>query len=243
MANITTADDIMKLGTIMVVAAHPDDETFIMGGILAVADINDQKVVCVTATRGEKGVQVNDHRWPADKLGAVREVELKAALSILGVDAQHFLGYSDNECDKVDSNEAAKKIADFIELYNPDSIFTFGPDGLTGHPDHQTVSKWASLAKKEAGSKAKIYHVALTPEQYHAYQTADKELNIFFNIVKPPVYEELKLALSLRLDDDAYSRKLRALKAMPSQYEHMFAKFDEHALRGGFGIEAFIEAE
>ena len=55
----------------MGVWAHPDDETYSMAGIMATAVKNGQQVICVTATRGEAGVQ--DHlRWPAHKLAEDR---------------------------------------------------------------------------------------------------------------------------------------------------------------------------
>jgi hypothetical protein len=57
MACLRTADDIKQLGTILFVAAHPDDESFLAGGILAAAVANGQTVVVYTATRGEAGVQ------------------------------------------------------------------------------------------------------------------------------------------------------------------------------------------
>ena len=75
---IKTTDDIKHLGTILFVAAHPDDETFNAGGILAAAARNGQTVIVVTATKGEGGVQ-DESRWPADSLGDIRAKELKQA--------------------------------------------------------------------------------------------------------------------------------------------------------------------
>jgi LmbE family N-acetylglucosaminyl deacetylase len=67
-------DDIRELGTILSVWAHPDDEAYLCGGIMAMATAAGSRVVCVTATRGELGV-TDAERWPPDRLPAIREAE------------------------------------------------------------------------------------------------------------------------------------------------------------------------
>ena len=49
-----TSDDVAELGTILGIWAHPDDEAYLSGGLMALARDNGQRVVCVTATRGER---------------------------------------------------------------------------------------------------------------------------------------------------------------------------------------------
>lgn len=71
MATLRTAEDLKSLGKIMGIWAHPDDDTYSMAGIMAAAVKNGQKVVIVTATRGEAGVQ-DETRWPAAQLGEIR---------------------------------------------------------------------------------------------------------------------------------------------------------------------------
>lgn len=238
---ITTPDDIKALGTILCVFAHPDDETFTMGGILAVAAANGQKVIVLTATKGEGGVQ-DASRWPAETLGETRAAELQAALTELGPIEQQFLGYKDGTCAASDATVAGEQIANIIRQYQPDSIFSFGPEGLTGHPDHQAVAGWAVEARRSAGSSARLFKSVLTPEQYDGFRAVDKQFNFFFNTSRPPICAETEAALCLHLSDDIYARKIRALRAMPSQYDKLFASFEEAALRGGFGIETFVEA-
>ncbi len=239
MKTIQNLEDIRNLGTILGIWAHPDDETYSMGGIMAAAVQNGQKVVCVTATRGEAGVQ-DESRWPAIHLRDIRTQELQAAFTALGVSEHHWLDYPDGGCDKTDVGDAVKQIIDYINIIQPDSILTFGPDGITGHPDHIAVSQWTSQAVDEAGSKAIIYHAIQTQEQYVQMLEADKVLNIFFNIEKPPTCDACDCAICFKMDDSLYGKKLAALKAMPSQTEAMLQKFN-HVLRSSIGIEAFTE--
>lgn len=237
---MSNTQDVKNLGTIMGVWAHPDDETFSMGGIMANAVENGQKVVCITATRGEAGVQ-DESRWPAHKLAAIRTKELETAYSVLGIQHHYWLDYPDGGCADVDIDEATKRIAKLIAEHQPDSIFTFGPDGMTGHSDHQTVSLWTTKAVALAQSNATIYHATITNEQYTSMLEADKELNIFFNIEKPPLCDECDCDLCFTLPSHIYDKKIKALEAMPSQTEKMLQKFSD-VLSQSHGTETFVRA-
>lgn len=235
-----TVEDIKGLGTIMGIWAHPDDETFWMGGVMAVATANGQMVVCVTATKGERGVQ-DESRWPANELAEIRERELKASFAILGVSEHHWLGYIDGECEQVDSTEAALCLAELIKQYRPNTIISFGPDGMTGHPDHIATSKWALAARDLAGSDAQVYHAIQTKEQYEAMLDADKDHDIFFNVDEPCVCDREDCDIYFVLADEIYDKKYRALEAMPSQTDGLL-KTHGQSLRASEGVEAFVRA-
>lgn len=237
MTQLKTTEDIKKLGTIMGVWAHPDDDTYSMGGIMAAAVQNGQTVVIVTATRGEAGVQ-DEKRWPAAELSKIRTEEMAAALNILGVKHHYWLDYPDGGCKNADQHKATDKIAEIIAAYKPDTILTFGPEGMTGHDDHKTVSVWANLAALKAGSNIKIYYAINTQEQYRALVEADKQFNIFFNINEPPVCRSGECAVHFELTEDQYKLKLAALHAMPSQTEALLSVFKE-SMRASLGVEAF----
>lgn len=236
---VTNRQDIKQLGTIMCVFAHPDDETFTMGGIMAAALKNGQRVICVTATRGELGLQ-DEKRWPAEQLGDIRTSELKAALHILGVGDLHLFDYSDGGCSEADSDEAVAKLSDLLNEYKPDTVMTFGPDGMTGHPDHVAVSAWALRACTSMDTQPDLYWATLTREQYVRSQAVAEALNFYYNTPKPPVCEEAEAAICLHLDDELLELKEAALRSMPSQYQIMFESFDADVLRGCFDVEAFV---
>ena len=236
---IRTSEDISKLGTILGVWAHPDDETFAMGGIMASAVNNGQKVICITATRGEKGVR-DQSRWPAEELGNIRTQEFTRAMEILGVTEFYWLDFPDGDCSNISDKSAVEQIMGYVEKYRPDSIFTFGTDGLTGHPDHCCMSGWTTQAIKLCDSKANIYHHAQTHSQYEALLEVDKRFNIFFNIDKPVVCESGDCAICFELNDELYELKYNALAAMPSQFEAILNEFTT-TLRPTLGIEAFRE--
>lgn len=240
MKRLTSVDDIAGLGTILGVWAHPDDETFSSAGIMATAAQNGQKVICITATKGEKGVQ-DESRWPADKLGDIRAHELAQALKIIHVQHHHWLGYPDGACKDVNENEAIIKIQEFIDLYNPDSILTFGPEGMTGHDDHCTVSRWVSKAVE--GLDVALYHTVQLYEIYEEMREADSKFNFFFNIDEPPLVEAKDCAILLRLSEDLIDKKFRCLSSMPSQYDGMLKHFSRESVCKMICTEAFIQAK
>lgn len=232
---ITTADQLKSLGTILFVGAHPDDETFNSGGLLAAAAKNGQKVVVVTATRGEGGVK-DKSRWPQAQLGAIRTKEMAKALEILGCQDNYWLDYPDGGCAEVLQQEAVAQIKTVIQKHQPDTIISFGPDGMTGHPDHQTVSTWALAA---AEPNQKVYRVVLLPETYENMRPADKLLNFFFRTSQPPIEKPANCDIVLRLEGDLLVKKYQALKAHASQYPDLFAEFSQADIYKMFQLEAY----
>jgi hypothetical protein len=85
------------MGTLLLVHAHPDDESISTGGVMMKAKKDGHRVVLVTATRGEAG---EIHNMDADstrpRLGEVRTEEMRRAAEILGVDRTEFLDYRDS---------------------------------------------------------------------------------------------------------------------------------------------------
>lgn len=232
-----TTHDIAKLGTILSIWAHPDDESYSCAGIMCIARANGQRVVCITATKGEAGVQ-NEDKWPAEKLADIRAEEMDHALQILGVTEHHWLNYRDGCCCDVENAEAIKRLKAFIEEVMPDTILTFGPEGMTGHPDHCTVSKWVSDAAHSSG--ARVYHAVQLKSRYEYFKEADERFNIFFNIDNPPFVADEEVDLLFDLPDECLKKKFAALKAMPSQTEAMFTAMGEEAICKMVRVEAFV---
>ncbi|HSK58578.1 MAG TPA: PIG-L family deacetylase, partial [Actinomycetospora sp.] len=110
--------------TLLGVWAHPDDETFVSSGLLLEARERGDRVVLVTATRGEHGTD-DPARWPADRLGALRTRELDAALAVLGVTEHRWLGYEDGTLSLVPVRTGAERVARIVEEVRPDTIVTF----------------------------------------------------------------------------------------------------------------------
>jgi LmbE family N-acetylglucosaminyl deacetylase len=205
-------------GTILGVWAHPDDETYLSAGLMAAAVLEGRRVVCATATRGEAGSQ-DEQRWPLAELPAIRERELAIALEVLGVSEHVWLDYRDGECDAVPHDEATARVAALIERVRPDSVLTFGPDGMTGHLDHIAVCDWTTDAfELAAPAGAKLFYATMTPEMADILEPAFAPYNVFF-AGPPPRTPRSELGIDYRLDDELLALKFEAIKAQVSQSE------------------------
>lgn len=147
-----------ELPALLAVFAHPDDESFAVGGTLARYAAEGVQVVVVSATRGEAGLP---HLEP-DEARAVREVELRRAAAELGVSEVLFLDYPDGALADVDLDEAVYGLMELLRALRPRVVITLGPEGISGHPDHVTVSRWVTAAFDALGGAEvpeRLYYV------------------------------------------------------------------------------------
>jgi N-acetyl-1-D-myo-inositol-2-amino-2-deoxy-alpha-D-glucopyranoside deacetylase len=153
--------------TLMAVFAHPDDESFGSGGSLARYGADpDIRVVLVCATRGEAGEISDSQLATPERLGEVREGELRCACRALGVDELHFLDYRDSgmagtpdnlergALTMADFEEVVGKIVGHIRRERPDVVVTFDETGGYGHPDHIAIHHHTKAAFEAAGDPA-----------------------------------------------------------------------------------------
>ena len=103
--------------------------------------IKAYRSLLLCATRGEAGIS----GATPEEAGAIREAELRKAAEHLGIDV-YFLGFQDGELAQTKPETLLKSIAGWIDRVQPQVILTFGPDGVSGHPDHVTISKMVTQA-------------------------------------------------------------------------------------------------
>lgn len=153
----------------MGVFAHPDDEVFCAGGMLAQWAEAGHETMIVSATRGEAGQIQDAHAATRNTLGTVREEELRAACAQLGVRHVECLDYRDGMLREVDEETLASDIAAYIRAFAPEVVVTFGPDGGYGHPDHIAISKATTLACQQIaaeGGRAPHLYYSVFPRQH-----------------------------------------------------------------------------
>jgi LmbE family N-acetylglucosaminyl deacetylase len=223
---VRTADDVAGLGTILGVWAHPDDEVYHSAGIMAAAAEAGNRVVVITATRGEHGTD-QPQQWPPARLAARRARELAAALAVLdagrGRIEHHFLGaptgsrYVDGSLATGSGERAVAELAEIIDDVHPDTTLTFGPDGITGHPDHRAVSMWTDQALALLPwIDTRLMHATLAAEWHRDFAgvlAAMDDGDDHFPSCPHP-----ELAVDLTLGSADLDRKLAALGAHASQF-------------------------
>jgi N-acetylglucosamine malate deacetylase 2 len=142
---------------LVVILAHPDDESFPLGGTLAKYAAEGVPIILICATRGEKGIP----GLSPDETARIRENELRAAASVLGIANVRFLDYVDGELKQADLTEAIAHLRDMLRELRPGAVITFGPDGISGHADHVAVHRLATTAFDQAGlPQARLFYIA-----------------------------------------------------------------------------------
>jgi LmbE family N-acetylglucosaminyl deacetylase len=147
---------------LLAVLAHPDDESFGMGGTLALYASRGVDVHLVCATRGEVGGVDNLKGFTS--IAELREAELRCAAGILGLKGVHFLDYRDSGMDGSPDNqhpnalaaqpldEVAAKVVHYIREIHPQVVLTFDPIGGYRHPDHIAIHKATARAFEQAAN-------------------------------------------------------------------------------------------
>lgn len=138
---------------LMAVLAHPDDESFGMGGTLALYARRGHPVHLVCATRGEAGDVDTQFLEGFDSIAERREAELLCAAGILQLAGVHFLGYRDSGMPGSPDNqhpdalaaapleEVAGRIVQHLRTIRPQVVVTFDPIGGYKHPDHIAIHR------------------------------------------------------------------------------------------------------
>jgi LmbE family N-acetylglucosaminyl deacetylase len=225
--------------TLLGVWAHPDDEAYLSAGLMATFRRRGDRVAIVTATLGEHGTS-DPEAWPPERLAARRRVELRNSLAALDVDEFHLLGYEDGTCAQHDAREAISGLIDDIE---PDIIVTFGPDGMTGHPDHRAVSAWTTDAWVTTRPSARLWYATLTSDFHRLWGALNDKIGLFADQPEPPVWPATQLAQHLRLGDDVLDQKMAALEAHTSQTAPLIELVGPAAYREWWRTESFRAAE
>ena len=206
------------LGTILGVWAHPDDEAYLSAGIMATAVRDGSRVVCATATRGEGG-SMDEEKWPPEKMGEVRTKELERSLEILGVREHVWFDMTDIDMDTGLPDEGFTRVRALVADVQPDTILTFGPDGMTDHAAHKDVSRWATEALREAGKPgSRVLYATVTPEWAAEFVPVWEPFNVY-RPGTPPITPREELALYVELDGDILEKKVNAINAHVSQVE------------------------
>jgi mycothiol S-conjugate amidase len=148
--------------TILAVLAHPDDESFGLGGTLALYAHKGYNTYYVCATRGEAGTVDEEYMRGFSSTAEMRTDELMRAAQQLGLKGVFFLGYRDSGMPGMEENkhpdaqinhsidEVAGRIVRYIRELKPEVVVTHDPIGGYKHPDHIHIHKATKLAFEKA---------------------------------------------------------------------------------------------
>lgn len=232
---------------LLLVHAHPDDETINNGATMAKYAAEGVQVTLVTCTRGEEGEVLveslaNLASSRDDKLGEHREIELKNAMVHLGINDFRFLGSpnkkwrdsgmigtTQNERKDVfwqaDLTEAAQELVKIILEIKPQVLITYDEFGGYGHPDHikahQVAMLAAELASNQGWKISKIYWNTMPKSVIQMGIDKMKEVGSSFfgadSVEDLPFAKPDELVTSVIKAPDYVEQKLEAMKAHETQ--------------------------
>ena len=182
-----------EIQTLLAIFAHPDDETYSAGGVLALLAQKDAQVWVLCATRGEWGIP----KLRPEDAGEVRQAELECACRALGIEPPRFLDYRDGTLPQVNEGQAIEEVVRAIRELRPQALLTWPPDGVSGHTDHMAVSRWTREAIQQAAD----------PAAYPEHQTeglSPHAVSALYHIVIPrSLAKALKMPHLHTIPDDA----------------------------------------
>jgi LmbE family N-acetylglucosaminyl deacetylase len=144
------------------VFAHPDDESFAVGGTIVKLAKEGAFVDLLCATRGEAGSTGNPPICKREELPMTREAELREACKRLGINQLTLLDYIDKTLDQADLQGLVSQIKSHLMKVQPDVIITFHPNGISGHPDHTAIQQ-ATFKAVQSGLEhpTSLYYVVI----------------------------------------------------------------------------------
>jgi N-acetyl-1-D-myo-inositol-2-amino-2-deoxy-alpha-D-glucopyranoside deacetylase len=238
--------------TLLVVFAHPDDESLACGGTLARLADEGVRILLLCASRGEAGSISDPALAPDGDLAAVRSRELSEAAATLGI-ADLFVGnHPDGDLRWDDVPELHGEIVALVEQHHPAAVITFAEDGLYWHLDHIGVHERTSTAVKSFGDAAPpLYYVTLPKgimravvEAAHANGDAPPDSSFWG--IEPDAFGDAAAAPTIAVDVRPWiGRKLAALRCHRTQMgsRNPLAWIDEDQARRWLGTEYFRRAE
>jgi N-acetyl-1-D-myo-inositol-2-amino-2-deoxy-alpha-D-glucopyranoside deacetylase len=176
---------------ILFVGAHPDDETFGIGGTLAQYAAAGVSVYYACATRGEAGSAGPEEMQGYSTVGEMRWAELTCAAKVLGLADIIYLGYRDSGMAGSEDNqhpealikapvdEITGRIVKVIREVKPQVVITFDPIGGYRHPDHIAVHN----------ATVKAFSVAADPQKYIEAGPVFKPQKLYFSVFPRTIFK------------------------------------------------------
>ena len=226
----------------LVVMAHPDDESMGSGGLILRHTRAGVAVHLVCATRGEKGWMGKPPGARKEDLPGIRSAELEAAASALGLESFALWDYPDGGVAGSDLDEITSLIGAAIARTHPAVVVGWGPDGGYGHPDHIAIGRCTDLAVEALPEDGRpgLYHLAVDEAGTRFYRDAFALGGESSDGL--PLVAAKHVDIVLELTPDEVQMKVRAIDCHQSQLERwrLEIRNHPHLMQSGYGREPYI---
>jgi LmbE family N-acetylglucosaminyl deacetylase len=218
------------------VFAHPDDDTFGVGGSLALHAHDELELTVILATSGEAGRIADASLATRETLASVREAEDLASWRALGLEPDlRFLRHPDGGLHTSPRETLVTEVRDLLEAAAPEVVVTFGAEGITGHTDHVAIGRAATEAfgalRTSASGPAfsRLLHGAISQSALDRLNELLRERGLEpMDPTQPFMPRGVSdVAIGARVDaSSVYERKLEAIRCHKTQAELEDVPFD-----------------
>src|ERR1700704_3216096 len=227
---------------LLVVMAHPDDESMGCAGLILRHTRAGIPVHLVCATRGEAGWSGKPRGAKREDLAQIRTGELDDAAAALAISGVELWDYPDGGVNTRDRQEITQRIWEGISKHHPKAVVGWGPDGGYGHPDHIAIGACTDSAVNamSEGERPALYHLAVDDQLIDFYREA---LRLSGDGERPlPLVVADRIDALVELDADEVMMKLRAIDFHRSQLEEWRIAIREHPrlMQQGYGHEPYV---
>ena len=228
-------------GGLLLVLAHPDDESMGSGGLVLRHTRATIPTYLVCATYGEAGWNGKPAGAKREDLAEIRAKELEEAAAALALSGVELWDYPDGGLAAADHAQISHRITEQIAKLRPRAVVGWGPDGGYGHPDHIWMGACtdAAIAAMDEGERPALYHLAVDEQLAEFYREAVRLGSGDQSLQMQPADS---VDVIIDLDADEVMMKLRAIDCHQSQLESWRIAIREHPqlMKQGYGREPYI---
>lgn len=216
---------------LMALFAHPDDESYRAGGFLTLLAQSGVSVYIVTATRGESGSTGVSSGSTPEQLSSMREKELRCACRALQLQQPIVWDYPDGQVADRYPEILIQQILLLMQEIQPQVVLSFGPDGLSGHPDHIAIGNAAAVAFQRYRKAGALYQLAVP---------VSVAQNLGMNQVRGVVDSQIALTVDVT---SVWEAKMKAIHCHATQIASSpIMMQSEDRKRQFLGFEHFVRA-
>jgi len=228
-------------GGLLLVMAHPDDETFGAGGLVLRHTRAGIPTYLICATYGEAGWSGKPPGAKKEDLRDIRAKELEEAAAALALSGVELWDYPDGGVSAADHPQISQRITEQIAKLRPRAVVGWGPDGGYGHLDHIWIGACtdAAIVALDEAERPALYHLAIDQHLAEFYREA---MRLGAKDGGMALQTQDSVDIVIELNADEVMMKLRAIDCHQSQLEDWRIAIRSHPqlMQQGYGREPYI---
>ena len=230
-----------RKGGLLLVLAHPDDESMGTGGLILRHTRAGIPTQLICATYGEAGWMGRPPGAKEEDIAEIRARELEDAALALALNGVELWDYPDGGLQESDQQEITQRIWEHVSKLRPRAVVGWGPDGGYGHPDNIAMGACtdAAVSGMTEGDRPALYHIAVDQQVAEFYREATRLGAGNGGLQAEPLD---RVDVVIELEPDEVMMKVRAIDCHRSQLADWRIVLRERPrlMQKGYGHEPYV---